>query len=248
MNDTMPNLKPKKLALLLLIVSLAISAAIAIVALVVGKFGDLQIRVILTSFSFSAGAVLALSCAVQIERKRFPRFSAIGVILAILAVGLSIYGLWWASPRNETFWKTLFSAWVAAATTSHVCLLLLSRLSRRFIWTLAAAGIVAYVLAAMLLIMIWFEKDSGGFLRGLGVVGVLLTLLTLVIPILHRASALDVDLIVKERLPLTQEEKVFCPQCGFRQTQVSTEITCRRCTTVFVVRILRSAGEGREHE
>jgi len=86
--------RPKKIALMLLIGSLAASAAIAIVALVVGHFGDLQIRVIGTSFSFTLGSILALSCAVQIERKRFVSYALSGVILAVVAVALSIYGIW----------------------------------------------------------------------------------------------------------------------------------------------------------
>ncbi len=91
----------------------------------------------------------------------------------------------------------------------------------------------------MIAILMWSETRDTTFSRATAVIAVLLTLFTLIVPILHMASAPDVDLIVKKKVPLTQSEKVFCPPCGYRETKISTKVTCSRCATMFVNKIVR---------
>ncbi len=54
-------MSPKKVALWFLIVSVAISAALGILAILTGNFGDFEMRIILTTLTISAASIGALS-------------------------------------------------------------------------------------------------------------------------------------------------------------------------------------------
>ena len=66
-------MSPKKVALWFLIVSVAISAALGILAILTGNFGDFEMRIILTTLTISAASIGALVCGSAVGRPRSER-------------------------------------------------------------------------------------------------------------------------------------------------------------------------------
>jgi len=71
----------KKVALWFLIVSVAVSAALGILALLTGTFGDFQIRVILTTLTISAASIGALASGALWEGRGRKGLPIVGIVL-----------------------------------------------------------------------------------------------------------------------------------------------------------------------
>ncbi|HSK72726.1 MAG TPA: hypothetical protein VK892_13580, partial [Pyrinomonadaceae bacterium] len=88
------------------------------------------------------------------------------------------------------FAKLLLSINLFAAACSHVSLLSIARLARKFIWSLYAVHISVWSLTAILLYSIWqsFENISDFMMRIIGVLSIVIAGLTIITPIFHRLS------------------------------------------------------------
>ncbi|MHC4931506.1 MAG: hypothetical protein ACYTGV_04875, partial [Planctomycetota bacterium] len=108
----------KRLALRLLIVSVGISAILGIYALLVGDFGELEVRILLTSLSVSGASILSMACGVAWERDRLGFLPRAGVLLAVASCALTVVGIW-AEINEEEFWKCVGSATIVAVALAH---------------------------------------------------------------------------------------------------------------------------------
>ena len=84
----------RKLALKFFLVFLGLTALVAIVSVLTGSFGELQLKILATSFAISSASILAMSCAAFIERKKRVVLGISGVLLSAMAACLVIAGLW----------------------------------------------------------------------------------------------------------------------------------------------------------
>ena len=123
-------MSPKKVALWFLIVSVAISAALGIIVILTGNFGDFEMRIILTTLTISAGSIGALAAGALWEGRGQKELPLLGIVLAVVAALLIITGIWFESSSKE-YWKFTSSAGVLAAATTHACLLSLAKLAPR---------------------------------------------------------------------------------------------------------------------
>ena len=89
-----------------------------------------------------------------------------------------------------------------AAACSHLSLLLLARLDRRFAWSRAASFICVGLLTAVLLFITWLQEPVSDetTTRILGVLSILVASLTVMTPVFHKLSNAEtnVDAIDKE--------------------------------------------------
>jgi hypothetical protein len=219
----------KRLALRLLIVSVGISALLGIYALLAGDFGELEVRILLTSLSVSGASILSMACGVAWERGRLGYLPRAGVLLAIASCALVVVGIW-AKISEEEFWKSVASASIVAVALGHSSLLSLARLEPRFSWSLPCAYVNAILLAAVLVIVIWTEADSEWLWRGVGVLTVLLSGVTILVPVFHRMGR-TVDLLVPGAIQ-------FCPSCGASVPTGEREASCGRCGASFRIEFL----------
>src|ERR1700740_1115877 len=113
-------MNPKRIALWFLITSVAVSAVIGIIAIVVGNFGQTQARILLTTLVISAASICALACGALWDSGRLRLLPMIGIALAIFDAILLIAGIWW-EPASDGYWKFTASAGLIAAATAHVC-------------------------------------------------------------------------------------------------------------------------------
>jgi hypothetical protein len=178
-----------------LVAGLSLAAATAILALLVGDFGDTSLRVILTSVGFAFSSSAAASGARlrlrSDERMRLLGTGTLGVSVA--AFVLLLLGLWtnqddWGS---EGVWRAFGCAGVLGLAGSHACLVLGA--SRRSdsdaVRSLTTASIVLGALDALgaILAITGLTSDvEEAWARLFGAGLVLLVLTSVLPPILRR--------------------------------------------------------------
>jgi hypothetical protein len=229
-------MSPKKVALWFLIVSVAISAALGIIALLTGSFGDFQMRIVLTTLTISAASIGALASGALWEGRGRKALPIVGIGLSLLAAFLLITGIWLDRSLGNEYWKFTASTSVLAAATTHACLLSLAKLSRRFAWVRPTNLIAIYSLAGLIIMAIYRESDSDLGFRLIGTASIVVAALTIMTPIFHRLSRDQIS--VGEPSGQGLWATVSCPQCGSSQPNSLTEIRCDRCGCRFVVKIL----------
>ena len=111
-----------------------VSALLGIAALLSGEFGELQLKVLLTSLTVTAGSICVLACATRMRKKGLGPLPMFGVVVSILAATTCVTAIW-TEAGGELVWKSVWSLWVLAGSTAHVCLLSLATLSPRFAWS-----------------------------------------------------------------------------------------------------------------
>lgn len=175
-----------------LIGSVAVSALLGIATILSGDFGELQIRILLTTLTISAASVCGLSCGAALEAKRGTPLPIAGITLSVVSALLIIRGIWMES-FSEVFWKITATTSVFAVATSHVSLLLLARLSPSYAWAKGAAHVVIFGVASVITAMVWSEFDDEGMFRLLGVAAILDAAISILIPVFHRLSRGDLE-------------------------------------------------------
>lgn len=245
---------PKKLALWFLIVSVAISAALGIIAILTGNFGHFEIRIILTTLTISAASIGALASGAVWEAREQRALPAAGIILAVMAAVFLITGIWF-EPQDEQFWKFTASISVLAVATAHACLVSLAKLAKRFRWTTAITLAAIYLLAFLIILSIYIEPQGDLGFRLIGTTSIVVAALTIMMPIFHRLSREDPIVIADKReamnpgvfglaadKPQTTKRDLFatitCPQCGAIQPNSLSETQCDKCGCRFVIKIL----------
>ena len=183
----------RRLFLIALIASVAASALIAIGVILFGNFGDIEIRVVFTSLTVTVTSVFGLACGAYIETGRGRLMPWIGIALSIIAALMCFLIIWDALDDSKLFIKSFLTATLLAGACSHLSLLSLARLDRRFSWTRIAAVVSVTLLCMILLYILWFEPrgDSDLVYRMLGVLGIVVASVTVVTPVLHKLSSTE---------------------------------------------------------
>ena len=184
------------LFLYLLIASVALSAVIGIGVILLGDFGEIEVRVLMTTLTVTATSIFGLACGAYLESGRGKYLPLAGIALSSISALMCFLIIWNVLDDSEPFTKSFVTATILAASCSYVSLLSLARLDRRFLWTPVAAVVCVSLLCAILLYIIWFEPygDSDLVYRILGVLGILLASITVVTPVLHKLSSAGSDI------------------------------------------------------
>lgn len=186
----------RRLFLYLLIASIGLSAVIGIGVILFGNFGEIEVRVLFTTLTVTVTSILGLACGAYFESGRGKYLPLTGIGLSIVSALMCFLIIWNVLDDNKVFIKSFLTATLVAAACSHLSLLSLARLDRRFAWTRIAAVVCVLLLCAILLYILWFEPrgDSDIIYRILGVLGILVASITVLTPILHKLSSAGSDL------------------------------------------------------
>ncbi len=181
----------KRLFLVILVLSVVVSAAIGIVVILIGNFGEFETKVLLTTLTITVTSILGLACGAYLETGRGKTLPTAGIVLALVSAVMWIILIWQMRIENDTYIKSLMSATLVAASCSHISLLSLARLERKFIWSRYAAHVAIWALTAFLLYFIWTNGNIDEDLMGrvIGVLGIIIASLTVITPIFHKLSA-----------------------------------------------------------
>jgi hypothetical protein len=161
---------------------LGLTALIAIVSVLIGEFGELQVKVLMTSFSISATSICSMSCVAFIEKQKQSGLGFSGIFLSVVAAVLLIL-LIWLEFGNEWYFKTTFTVAVCAVAFAHAFLLVLPDLENKHTWIQKVATISIAVLGAQIIVALWAEVDHEAYIRALAVVAIIVVLETLLVPL-----------------------------------------------------------------
>jgi hypothetical protein len=172
----------RRAVLAVTISSFSIAALMGIAALLgAGDFGETSVRVLLTTVLVGCASVVTLCCLTVVGG----RFQPVGLLGFAATFGTASLGLLMIWGHSESLIENLAQTFGVAITVSltfaQICLLLGLAGARRSLAGLMWATVaLALVIAAMVSSMITGHEPSDDFLRGLGVVGILDVLGTLV--------------------------------------------------------------------
>ncbi|MDM7923253.1 MAG: hypothetical protein QUS14_13210 [Pyrinomonadaceae bacterium] len=196
--------------LYLLIGSVAISAVFGIGVVLFGDFGEFEVRVLMTTLTVAVTSILGLACGACIEAGRGRKLPLAGIVLSILAAAALLLIIWNALDDNETFIKSTLTLVTLAVACSHLSLLRLARLDRKFQWSYSVAFGCDWLLAAIILYLMWLEPqgDSDLVFRVMAVLSIVIAAVTVVTPVFHKLSNTErsVDQIDEEITEL--EERI----------------------------------------
>ncbi len=185
----------KKIFLIVLVVSVVLSAVIGITVILIGEFGEFQQKVLLTTFTIACASILGLACGPAYESGRARPVALAGIVFAAAAAVSWNILIWSEGNLGDIPVRTIMSVTVIAAALSHVSLVSLARLEAKFRWALLALYISEAGLIGLLLSLIWFTDsvESDVTFRILGVLSILVAALTILMPVLHKLSDRPLD-------------------------------------------------------
>ena len=189
----MERLDLRRTFLYLLIASVAVSALFAISVILFGDFGNFEVRVMMTTLTITVTSIIGLACGAAIEAGKARILPFTGIAAAALSALALFLIIWNVLDENEVFIKSTVTAVTVSIVCSHLSLLALARLDSRFRWSWPAAFVLDWLLAGILLFLMWFEPegDSGIVFRVIAVLSILIGAVTVMTPIFHKLSGPD---------------------------------------------------------
>jgi hypothetical protein len=170
---------------------LSATALIAVSCLFGNQFGELQAKVLATTFTISAASICAMACAVFMEKRGLRAWGFAGMLLSAVAAAATVFGIWVES-NSDVYWKTTGTLIVLATAFTHALLMQIPVLKPAHRWTQVAAAILVAVLSLEIIYVIVsssFEHDTDTIFRLIAATSVFVVLLTLVIPICAKLGA-----------------------------------------------------------
>lgn len=180
----------KRLFLYTLIGSVAISAVLGIAVIILGSFGELESRVLMTTFTITLTSILGLACGAYYDSKNARVMPGIGIVFSLIAAILAIYMIWAGDSGIDAVWKSAATASLLATSFALVCLVSLATLDARFMWSRYLIYAAVSLLSAILLYILWFEPESSSDFVGrlIGVLSIIIAAVTVVTPVFHKLS------------------------------------------------------------
>jgi hypothetical protein len=232
----------RKAALRLLIVSIAVSGVMAIVALVSGEFGNLQAKVLLSALATAGASILGMACGAAWDRDRWRRLATAGIALTLATLALTLVAFWIEPEPIETWMKCVGTGWLFAIATAHGCLLGMARTDALLARIRVASLLLGYLLAAALTLTVWQVSftDTEVYARGVGVVAVLMLMGSLSLPVAGRLRSLPADEAqagTRPGAPESDAHRLMCPSCGHVQIAPLGEVLCAACAARYRVEL-----------
>jgi hypothetical protein len=181
----------KRAFLFVLIASIVASALIGIGVILFGNFGDLETKILMTTLTVSYASILGLACGAYLETKRGKILPIVGIVMAIVSAILWIILIWYGTIQEDLFVKSLLSTTLLAVSSSHLSLISIARLDKKFLWSRYAAYVSIGFLTAILLGLIWSQPESVSELisRSIGVLSIIVAAMTIITPVFHKLSS-----------------------------------------------------------
>lgn len=172
------------------VVFLVLTALIAAITVLSGEFGDLQAKILASSFSVSLASICAMSSAVFIEQRRSRLLGALGIAVAALTLLLFNAGLWLGVDWGP-LWQTAICGVTVMIGLAHGFLLQLPRLLPAQRWVQRAAGYAIALSVALICAFIISPDAIGeafGYPQILTITAITVVLLSVLVPIYSRIS------------------------------------------------------------
>jgi len=220
------SINPKRTGLQVLIVSVVISAALAIFSLLRGEFSDTDGYILLTALSIAAASVLTLSNGIVLEQGRNKPLATLAIIVSVAGFGILIITIWNSFDHDDLI-KIAASTIFVGTMLTHWSLVSIARVPARFRLLQVAAFPLSGVLATFLIGIVWGMEEGSQTAQIAGVVGILTVAITIILPVLQRLTVAE---------GRTRRKISYCPYCGKSLNVTNGSITCPSCGASFRVR------------
>ncbi|HSK17366.1 MAG TPA: hypothetical protein VK915_14520 [Gaiellaceae bacterium] len=181
----------RRIFLWALVVSLCVTAAVAIGTLLFAEFDDTAARILGTTALLSLASLLSLPAGALLDQRRAVLLGWATIAAAVTAFVVSMVVIWgevssdWPNQLNITLWLTAGTGAQAAIVTA----LLRPEDSRQLRVLHGLSIVLGAALATLIAVAVWVEPESAAYGRAVGAVAVAAVLTTLLQPILRRAEA-----------------------------------------------------------
>ncbi|HCV26787.1 MAG TPA: hypothetical protein QGI07_00295 [Dehalococcoidia bacterium] len=217
---------PKRTGLQVLIVSVLISAALAVSSLLIGEFGETDGQILLTALAVAAASVLTLANGIALEKGRSHLVGPLAIMVSILGFAVSIVAIWDDFSSNDIM-RTGASAIILGVALTHWSLVSMAQTLARYRWLKTVAYPLSGLLAAFLIGAIWERVGNAATPQTVGVVAILTVAVSIILPVLQRLSPLERP---------KRRQINYCPYCGKRLNAGAGAIRCPSCEAAFRIR------------
>ena len=229
-------MRMRKTFLWSMIASLAIAAALGVIAIIFDSYRSTSEKILVTSLLVSAFSLTALAAAIVLDRHRHRAISWFGISASLLALFVWNFMIWlepwrWTDKYDidELLAKIGTTFTIVAIWSPHVGLLAMLRLDRAAYHGVRRAtwGMIS-MLALMILYVAWMEEFEDWSGRTIGVLAILAacgTVVTPVLAIVERVTRRDSADTIEKRI----EVDLTCPRCGVEQPIRTGSAKCTGC-------------------
>jgi len=191
------NIRVGKIFLYSLILSVGFASFLGIMVLLSLSFGDVQIKVLLSTLSISGASLCGFAAGMSLEKNRIKILGWAGISLSLIGCAGVVCGIW-TEVAETGFWKFASIAWMWGAACSHASLLSLAGLKKTFIWAKYGGVISTLALAAVLSGCILAENFGWFVGRVIGILSIFIAALSICVPIFHRLSRSETPVSIRE--------------------------------------------------
>ena len=163
---------------------------IGITIILVGDFGETEMRVLATTGAMSGFSVLSLPSLFHLERARYKYLVRIGISASLALFAIVLFVIWGGRVTGgELVLKTLASVAIVAFATNHILLILIATPSRILIslcqWS---TTLIIIMVSVLILVAVWTEGMPETMVRPFSSLVILDALGTITVPIVVRIS------------------------------------------------------------
>ena len=214
-----------------LIISLGISALIAIFVFIFGDFEDTEGNALLTTLSVSLFSLTGLGSAAPLGRARWPLFSYLGLSVSVAGFIVFLPGIWAHWVDIEGYGESMASVAIFSLSFAQANLLSMVRLHGRARLLFPATLVVILVLASLASAVIAAGDYRSGYLRAVAVLAVVDAFGTVTIPLLSRLTPVTDT----KPDPRKGQVEIRCPRCSAFQWLEQGGALCRKCSLRITV-------------
>lgn len=211
---------------------MAITALLGVGMMLLGQFGETELRILATTFSVTWLSLTTLASATVASRPILRPVAAAGVATGVLAA-LTAQALIWGDNPSEWLFKTWACTSLVNAACAYSGLVGMARAARGYGWVRGVSIGAATLIAGILCTMILVEDASELAIRILGALAVVMACGTVVVGVLHRLAPKTVD------GPLPASLKATCPVCGTEgELAIGGKTSCSECGLGLEIQIV----------
>ena len=175
----------RRVALKIFLGFLGLTAVVASRCVLASDYGQIQIKILLTTLTIAATSICAMAGAAFVEKRRHRELGFAGTSLAIVSGSLVILGVWSGFPSKE-YWKLVITLVVFAVAVAHAFMLALPDLGEEHSWFQGLSFASITLLVCQIVVALWSETRDDLYYRLLAVVSIVVALETLAVPILMK--------------------------------------------------------------
>lgn len=185
------HIKPTRIALITLVSCLVASAVIGITIVLIGDFGDVQIKILATVGVLAGLSIISLPSLFNLEKSRYKLIAILGFLISISFFVLILLIIWGGQNfGNEIFGKSIFTNGIIAFAINHILLIFIVQPKRKILWICQkATTLIICAVALLILAGIWTEDMPETIFRILVTLAILDVLGTISLPILSRINS-----------------------------------------------------------